>query len=391
MRRGRIYAWGADGRVIPEVRTLPRLGGPGKLCGRFVEVRNVGAVLGEPMGDAVPDAAGDFLFEPGRGGGRMDKADHPDAGFIGRYVQAAHFGEVNAYFHIDRIAAYLDLLLRSLGASPLPRVRVLVYAHDAQCELGGLRDGVEGTHRWLPFQGGHYRLSKRGRDPREHHPVSPLGEIHLGPGWRLAEQGALATMVGGRYRANASHNAGILYHEYGHHLTRYTADFQANARREPERQTNRKSAIDEGTSDYFTAVMLGTPHIWAWHQPAHHPRNLASRKTMAAYDDGAEADPHANGTIWAATLWSLRNRVAAPRQFDRLVLAALLLIGSVACAPSQGRSLARRIRSSFATGLSALLRADQLLTDSRYQALIVREFEERGISADELALQEALA
>jgi hypothetical protein len=381
MTRGRIYDWAAGGGIASAARALPRLEATGKLCGRFVEVRNAGSVLGQPLGDATPDPAGDFLFEPGRGGGRMDKAVDPDSGFVWRYVQAARFGEVNAYFHIDRIAAYVDRLLGSLGAPPLPRVRVLVCAHDAQRTIGGVRDGVRGTNRWLPFQGGHYRLSTRASDPPELSPVSSDGEIHVGPGWRLLEQGALA--ADGRYRANASHNAGILYHEYGHHLTRHTADFELNAQRAPERQANRKCAIDEGTSDYFAAVMLGTPHIWAWHRATDHSRNLASGMTMADYDHGRGADPHANGTIWGATLWSLRRCFAEPYEFDRLVVAALLIIPRLACASSRGARLARRVRSSFATGLRALLHADELLRGSRDHELLVRKFRERGIAADE--------
>jgi len=239
----------------------------------------------------------------------------------------------------------------------------------------------------LPFQGGHYRLSARRYGPREHSPISPDGEIHLGPGWQLLEHGALVAAAGTRYRANASHNAGILYHEYAHHLTRHTADFRANALVAPERQSNRKSAIDEGTCDYWAAVMLGSPHIWAWHRRHDageiHPRSLASSKTMADYDPARRADPHGNGTIWGAALWSLRCRLGSleadgARHFDRVLMAALLLLGRLA-GPSRGAT--RRARSSFSAGLSALLRADELVSGSRHRELILETFRERGVSA----------
>src|SRR5262249_39279964 len=142
MTRGRIYRWSPEGGLAVEVLPLPRLEPTGTLSGQFVEGRNVGSILGQPMGDAKPDPAGDFLFQPGRGGPRMDKATNPGPRFTWRYQQSAHFGEVNAYFHVDRIAAYLDGLLGSLGAPPLPRVRVLVCAHDSQREIGGVRDGI---------------------------------------------------------------------------------------------------------------------------------------------------------------------------------------------------------------------------------------------------------
>src|SRR5262245_39738512 len=90
MSRGRVYVWEpsppAGGRLATEILPLERLDaeGPGRnrLWGRFVRVRNA-AVLNEPgeagevravpLGDAPPDERGDFLFEPRRGGCRLDK------------------------------------------------------------------------------------------------------------------------------------------------------------------------------------------------------------------------------------------------------------------------------------------------------------------------------
>ena len=89
MNRGRVYVWLPDsahplgGRVTKEVVPLSNLdlegAGQGRLWGRYLRVRNAGWVneadplTGQirptPLGDAQPDAKGDFLFEPGRGGG----------------------------------------------------------------------------------------------------------------------------------------------------------------------------------------------------------------------------------------------------------------------------------------------------------------------------------
>ena len=380
--RGRVYKWIPDptntlgGRVALSIAPLLRLDEEPtpRLSGRYVRVRNGGAVY-EPnptgdrvravcIGDAQPNASGDFIFVPGCGGGRMDKVMFAEPDFRVRYIEASHFGEVNTYFHLDRIGAYVDELLRDLGSPSLPRVTAVVNAHHAATENNGLRDGLyrpEGG-RWLAFQGGHYRLPSRRYDVPEFAPLSPSGEIHLGPGRQLLHYGALVEQTGGlyraRYRANASHNAGIIYHEYGHHITRHTADFQANALRPPDQQKNRKSAIDEGTCDYWAAAMLGTPHIWAWHQRHDeqkiHPRSLSSSKTMADYDSGPKADEHLNGTIWGAALWDLRTQLAATmpdgsRQADLLVLKALLLIGKLT-GPENGqdRKGLRRVRASYA-------------------------------------------
>jgi hypothetical protein len=408
MSLGRIYTWellpgsSFDGRVSVSMVPLPRLDtrgeGKGRLWGRYVQVRNAGSVnVLDPatgtakaitLGNAPPNEEGNFLFEPGRGGGRIDKVVLAEPDFLWSYIQASHFGEVNTYFHLDRIAAYVDSLLLELRAPSLPCVTAVVNAHHAATETDGIRDGVRRGERWVPFQGGHYRLPSRRFDLLEYEPISSTGEIHLGPGRQLTEHGALVEAAGGRYRANASHNAGILYHEYGHHITRHTADFQANALRKPQRQNNRKPAIDEGTGDYWSATMLGTPHIWAWHRRHDaqeiHPRSLLSAKTMADYDKSAGADPHANGTIWAAALWDLRTHMAAHtpdgiHKTDLLVLQTLLLLVMHTAVPVETTRQIHRTRESFAEGLSALLDADERLSASRHRDIIMDSFSRRGI------------
>lgn len=427
MPRGNVYLWIPDpgntlrGRVIVSKVPLPRLDmageGCGRLWGRYVRVRN-GGEINEPVaanggsrivptGDAIPNEDSDFIFVPGRGGGRIDKLNRdgasaspakvlesgilfPEPQFRWRYIQAAHFGEVNTYFHLDRVAAYIDGLLCELRAPSLPRVTAVVNAHHAATEREGIRDGLKRGDRWLPFQGGHYRLPAAHYDLHEQYPISLNGEIHLGPGRNLLQYGALVEAAGGPYRANASHNAGILYHEYGHHLTRHTADFRANALRPPTRQNNRKVAIDEGTCDYLAATMLGTPHIWAWHlrhdDEFIHPRSLISSKTMADYDASPRADSHANGTIWAAALWDLRIELGraeadGARRTDLMVVQALLLIGQILDTSVEGNvNGIRRLRENFQMGMAAMLLADELLHSGRYKELIRFTFCRRGIA-----------
>ena len=408
MNSGRVYTWKLDrshplhGCVSKEIVQLNNLTSDVRedagLRGKHVVVRNAGMVNDTvngtvqpvPLGNARPDENGDFLYEPGRGGTRVDKVElHP---FQSRYVRAAHFGEVNTYYHLDLIASYVHELLTELGATPLPRVIAVVNAHSAATNKpGGVRDGVMKSERWLPFQGGHYRLASQKYDICEHEAVSPDGEIHLGPGWQLWKYGALAERSGKGYRANAAHNAGIIYHEYGHHITRHTADFRANFLCAPDDQNNRKTAMDEGTCDYWAATMLGTPHIWAWHHrhdnEVVHPRSLVSKKTMADFDHDKKADPHLNGTIWGAALWDLRTRLSTDnpkgaRQTDLLLLKALLLIGKT-MGPANPPTLqsVRMARKSFEIGLSALLQADEILFSDRHRAIIVKTFADRGIQA----------
>jgi hypothetical protein len=304
-----------------------------------------------------------------------------------RYVQAARFGEVNTYYHLDLIASCTHELLLELGAPALPRVVAIVNAHHAATEQSGMRDGVWRRDRWLPFQGGHYRLPSPRYDTCEPAPLSPDGEIHLGPGWRLYAHGALPEYSGGPYRAIASHNAGIIYHEYGHHITRHTADLRANRLRDPLRQSNRKSALDEGFCDYWAASLLGTPHIWALHHLHNdevvHPRSLVSCQTMADFDEKPSADPHRNGTIWAAALWDLRLRSSATRGdggrwADLLVLKCLLELGRLmdGARPTIRGVLA--MRNDYRVALACLLRAEQSLGGT-YRDLVAATFGERGI------------
>ena len=408
---GRVYVWIPDahatlgGKLGLEVVPLPRLSAAGtaaaKLSGTFVEVHNAGAlnsrqadrsVIPVPIGDAQASADGAFVFEPNRGGGRVDKCQVPGRKRRARYVEASHFGEVNTYYHVDLVASRLDGLLRELGRSSLPRVVVNVNAHHAATEADGVRDGRRLHDQWQPFQGGHYRLPSRNYDIAEAAPLSIDGEIHLGPGRKLLYHGALVDVTGSRYRANASHNPGIIYHEYAHHLTRHTADFRANACRDPLRQDNRKTAMDEGTCDYWTAVMLDTPHVWACHRlhdgGERHPRSLASRKTMDDFDHGPKADPHSNGTIWGAALWDFRSHLQAnvpggARCADLIVVKALILMGGVGA--TEARSRARDVRASrksFEVGLTALRRAADELYSGVHTDVLLRTFADRGILPD---------
>jgi len=422
MSNGRVYLWTPDngellgGRVEKAVVPLPGLtadaAGKPRLSGRLVSVRNggwvnvpdsEGGIRAVPIGDAQPDDRGNFCFEPGRGGGRMDKdkVTLADADFRLRYIHASHFGEVNTYYHLHRIASYVEALLEELGAPKLPQVIAVVNAHHAATERDGVRDGELSPGRWKAFQGGHYRLPGRRFHIDELHPVADTGEIHLGPGRQLLTEGALVRVAGDRYRANASHNAGIIYHEYGHHITRHTADFRGNALKSPQSQDNRKTALDEGTCDYWTAAMLETPHIWAWHrrhdEQEVHVRSLVSRKTMDDIETGPDADPHTNGTIWAAALWDLRTELKdseddGARKCDLLVLKTLISIGQI---EADGTRELRRVRAGYSRALATLLEADKVLYSGRHRSLILECFSRRkiflpGINAGEICISSSI-
>jgi len=411
---GNVYLWIPDGSVpaggsvkkeIVLLECLPPTGGEKlKLESPYASIINAGLInlpdepltsfKTVPLGNAQPDSAGNFIFEPFNGGGRMDKVPIVDGLRRFKNIQASRFGEVNAFFHVNKIAFYINNLLKTLGERSLPRVKVFVNAHPAIYKTEGDRDGAKGkvSGKWLPFQGAHYRLSGYGlKDIPELSPVSPAGEIHLGPGWQLTDAGLLPESAGFKYRCNASHNAGIIYHEYGHHITRHTADFMANRLLAPHRQINRKSDTDEGVSDYWAATMLNSPHIWAWHRNHtkndFHHRSLASLKTMADFNKEENADPHLNGTILGATLWDIRKELLkhdaeGVKKMDTLVLKALLLIGQLQDSDYRpSRKGTCKCRSGFSLLHLALLEADRILYHNDHKEIIHYCFLNRGINS----------
>ena len=127
MTVGRVYCWDVNpalelgGTVHTELVDLPRLDHPRALCGRHVAVRNAGFLPGPThdapataIGDAAPDASDSYAFDPAGGGPRLDRGPITDAAILDRGVHASRFGEVNTYFHLDRIAAYVDRFLKDL-------------------------------------------------------------------------------------------------------------------------------------------------------------------------------------------------------------------------------------------------------------------------------------
>lgn len=285
----------------------------------------------------------DLVFDPAAGGGpladpRLDR-------------QAHAFGVTNVAFHVQRA---LRLAMQLLGHS-LPRLLVRVGMHSS-------------PRRW---GGGHYRLPAPSyAEHLESGPLRAEGEVHLGGGRRFL------TLPEGRYFHAPAHNAAIIYHEVGHHICRHTADFRLNRLRPPEQQSNRRTALEEGTADFLAAVLLGTPDIYGWHRQ-HVPvwqlerRRLGPEWTMAHFRGGHEQDPHADGTVWASALWSARNRVrvdgADPVRFDAMLLRGLSRFGRDGEVAKTEEALRRR--RHFSRLLAAIVEVDHELTPAVLAAM----------------------
>jgi hypothetical protein len=286
------------------------------------------ATIRDERGGAFFDD-GALTFDPASGGGPLVAAA-PDR-------QARAFGVVNTAFHAQRALRFAAGLLNH----PLPHLLIRIGMHNE-------------PRRW---GGGHYRLP--GPTYVEQVAVHPDGEVHLGGGRVF-----LTSPGGRRYFHAPAHHAAIVYHEVGHHICRHTADFRLNRYRPPDQQTSKKIALDEGTADLFSAIMLGTPDIYGWHRRAvpdwdQRRRKLDPRWTMADFHGGHGQDPHADGTVWASACWSARRAVTAagvdPVRFDALLLRGLELAGDDEAMP--GEDPLRR-RRHFSRLLAAMTRAD---------------------------------
>jgi hypothetical protein len=297
--------------------------------------------------------ATDLCFDPAAGGGPLVPT--------GPREQARAFGIVNVAFHVARGLDWATGLL----SSPLPPLTVKIGMHEGRGKRWG---------------GGHYRLpsAEYSSLPEDVVPAA-TGEIHLGPG------AGVATVDGGRYFLAPSHNAAIVYHELGHHITRHTADFRLNRLRSANHQANHKTPLDEGTADFVCAVMLGTPDIYGWHR-AHVPSTSQARRrldagwTMAVFRGGSDVDPHTDGTVWSSTLWGARCAVEAagvdPGRFDGAVLRGLGRMGSVGVDEPMGEAL--RHRRYFSEALQAVLEAEQE-RGGALASVIERSFAAHGI------------
>jgi hypothetical protein len=323
----------------------------------LVDRNGTGELVGVAM-EPITLVGGGLCFDPRAGGIRTRHNRLAEGEFNADVAEAARFGMVNTFFHLDRAARYVNRLLQKLHAAELPPVHAVVSAH-AGSRLSGYAsmDGDFRRNRLYPFQGGHYRVSQLTTGVPEPLPVRPTGEIHLGPGIRRAPfAGEL------RYLRNASHNPATIYHEYGHHLCRHTADFRLNSERSPELQRNGKTGPEEGVCDYLVAALLGTSRPYGWYQPR---RGAWRDPDKAVAPQEGETDPHVLGAWWASAWWRCRSLlleealIRSAEDHDRVLIRALLELGRVAARPGDRRRRGERTteRNSDAAVSTAYLSA----------------------------------
>ena len=295
----------------------------------LVEVTADGSLRGRET-EPIETHHGTLCFDPSDGGIRP-RENRRACGAFNRIVsEANYFGMVNAFVHTRRAAITLNSLLSDVGCSKLPRLEVVTGAHSGSNLPGyACGDGDRRARELRPLSGGHYRLSTRTSGVPEPLPVSPAGEVHLGPSrYRKPFAGSAA------YLRNAAHNPAIVYHEFGHHLCRHTADFRLNAERAGDKQRNGKTGIEEGVSDYFAAALLGSGRPYGWYRADRGRRRDPELHRHASFpDDGGDA--HGIGAIWASAWWRCRLDVVAAgllrseAAHDRVMMQSLVAVGEV--------------------------------------------------------------
>ncbi len=388
----------------------PRYGKP-ELSGRYVEILNMGrinenidggsCIRSILIGNASSNSDGNFFFKPCRGGGTLGKSGIYTPEDRERNIEGSRFGEVNAYYHLTRIAERVEGLLRRLGEKPLPRVRAIVDAHLSVAKHTDRRFAVpdENGIEWRPVRGAHYRFPENWnvRDEVDKHD-SWTGEILLGPAIETTNEGWLPRVAGEAYSCKPSHDAGYMYQAFAHHITRYTADFQANALRSPYRQSNAKSSTEIAVSRYLAASLMGTPHLQCWR--ARHDPDFVHPSSLLHGSPPEEIDAAGNGgSRIASALWHLRHLLKTRGNdcCDLLVLAALLGLGTLYNRPY--RPTVRETRSLRRGGKvlgAALLHADKIRFGGRNSDLIKKAFERQRIEAraetfEQLAGQSAVS
>lgn len=319
--------------VLPSAIRVPRL--------TVVDVR----------GDPVLSGTDRLRSDPGRGGGPLSTRTMEET--------ARAFALTNVAWCARRLLDVVETYLKTV----LPSLRILIGTHE------------KGARRW---GGGHYRLPASSySELPEPSPVDVPGEVHLGSGRAYVHHD------GARYLHAPGHNVALVSHEVAHHVCRHIGDLRLNRLRPPRQQTNHRTAVEEGTCDYLAAAMIGHPDIYGWHRqhvPISDPRRrcLSAPWTMADFRGGHDADPHADGSIWACALWEARSRAGEAghpgESVDRLLIDGLADLGreqGVARSPES-----RRARRHYGTLLSRMLGA---CTDPALAEHLERVMAARGI------------
>jgi Zn-dependent metalloprotease len=218
-----------------------------------------------------------------------------------------HFEEVMCYFHIDRNQRYIQ----SLGFTNINNRPHKVDAH-----------GVDG-------------------DNNSHYLGVPTGMGHIAFG------------DGG---VDGAEDADTIMHEYGHSI-------QDNSSNGKYLHGGEAGAMGEGFGDYWAASNSPAGFDIACVAEWDYAPCLRRVDGNKHYPEDIEGEVHADGEIWSAALWAIRQSLGREKT-DKIVLESHFLVPD---------------NPTFKDGAEALLKADEMLFEGKNADVICEKMTERGI------------
>lgn len=236
---------------------------------------------------ASADAMGDFLYEP-------DEPSFEDP-----------FSEVMAYFHADRAAAYFRA----------------AHGYTWSCCGRGVRMSVVANYHEVPEQ------------PYDN-------AFYSGTSCAGSECGSIA--LGQGRRADFGYDGEVTYHEYGHGVVDDTAGI-AGFQLDSLGVGYLPGGVNEGTADYFSATIAGDPDMAEYFSGTSGlgtvgEASLRDLDNDLRCPDDLFGEAHADGRIWAGTVWDLREGFGRELA-DRLMFGALIAMGDDATFDTGGELL----------------------------------------------------
>jgi len=158
-----------------------------------------------------------------------------------------------------------------------------------------------------------------------------------------------------------SADADIILHEYGHAIVDALAGLQSG-------WGSQGGAMHEGFGDYVAASFFNDPEIGEWDSTAYSDTGyLRTVENSKRFPEDLEREAHADGEIWAGTLWDLR-KLLGKKIADPLVYHSMDFLP---------------VDANFKDGLVAILSVDQTRFQSKYKKAILKTFQKRGIKLED--------
>ena len=155
---------------------------------------------------------------------------------------------------------------------------------------------------------------------------------------RLGRQ--CASLAFGQGARDFGYDGDVVYHEFGHAITDVTADF-APFDLDLQGVLYDAGSLNEGTADYFSATLTGDPNMadyFVGAGPGAGEGSLRNLDNDLVCGADLVGEVHADGRIWAGTLWEIRTAIGAIKA-DALVFATLVELPSDATLAVAGTAL----------------------------------------------------